>query len=425
MVFTPACAHAHTYFKMDFRPFFRTFGRRSSPSISLARNCSHETALACPGEFLTITFATAVLAATFAPVLGFGRRSTLRHLEKELDTFSISTFKDITAFIYDGVKRELEKDGKLTVTIKYVRNADEAHADLKNSSFNMVGMSYDDTISMAVQEGYDSILAAMPLFYSGMNLAGEINVAEGKTRVGIDTNTGYARMLRQYLKSTLSPEEYSQIQWIFAGATNLRAEALVKGELDATLLNMPYTSMLPSGTPLLPFYKFTGPIQGSCINVEETSLHDEKKKKALSTFIDYFQKYVLYMKANSDSTKADLVALLQPTDFCFNSTRLGNVESIFAIDTGIPVPSDRAWVMDFGCKKKRDKSKKKGSKSKKKGSKSKKKGQGIGNQKNTQNKKHNSKYPECVSQRVDSRFRIPLWLELFGDIQRSRPPQAV
>ncbi len=36
---------------------------------------------------------------------------------------------------------------------------------------------------------------------------------------------GYARVLRYYLSSTLSAEEYEALQWVKAGATNLRYQA--------------------------------------------------------------------------------------------------------------------------------------------------------------------------------------------------------
>jgi hypothetical protein len=51
-------------------------------------------------------------------------------------------------------------------------------------------MSYDDTLSMALQENYRDIVAAWPMHGSMMNLCGNIDVAKGLKYVGIDTDTG-------------------------------------------------------------------------------------------------------------------------------------------------------------------------------------------------------------------------------------------
>ena len=120
----------------------------------------------------------------------------------------------------------------------------------------------------------------------------------------------------------------------------------------------------------------TGPIQGSVVHIQKASLDDKKKKKALSTFVDYYKKYAVSMKSNPESTKAELAIYYNvpasvasdiydnlwtddglDTTLCFNSTRLGNVEGIFAADTGISVPTKRTWITDFGCKKKTGKEK--------------------------------------------------------------------
>lgn len=69
-------------------------------------------------------------------------------------------------------------------------------------------------------------------------------------------------MLRQYLKRTLSPEDYAAIQWVYAGATNLRYEQLAAGTINATLLNPPFTSFLDASIPCQSMEQITGPYQG-------------------------------------------------------------------------------------------------------------------------------------------------------------------
>ena len=74
--------------------------------------------------------------------------------------------------------------------LKWVQNADEAHADVRTWQADLACMSYDDTLSMALQENYRDIVAAWPMHGSMMNLCGNIDVAKGLKYVGIDTDTG-------------------------------------------------------------------------------------------------------------------------------------------------------------------------------------------------------------------------------------------
>ncbi|KAF8059686.1 hypothetical protein HT031_005094 [Scenedesmus sp. PABB004] len=210
-------------------------------------------------------------------------------------------------------------------------------------------------------------------------------------------------MLRQQLKKTLNAADYAAINWVYAGATNLRYEQLREGTLvcgrragraapraawaphlsrlpaaprraalrhakDATLLNVPFTSLLPAGISCRPFYLVTGIIQGSVGVVQRSALRDEARARKLTTFLGAFKKEVLGMLLDPANTKRGLAgfynttpevaasiytSLWQPdgllTAFCFNATRLSNTESIFAADTGIPIPKQRWWVKDWGC----------------------------------------------------------------------------
>lgn len=285
---------------------------------------------------------------------------------RPVPVFKISAFKDISAYVLEQTQAALK--GRLDVQLKWVKNADEAHSDLRTGKAALASMSYDDTLSLALQENFTQVVAAWPVHGSIMSLCGKIDVASGKVRVGIDTDTGYARMLRQVLKKTLSPADYAAIKWVYAGATNLRYEKLAAGELDATLLNAPFTSFLPASVSCQAFYKLTGPIQGTVGNIRRSELTNRQERQLLSTFLGAFKQATWAMRNNPAAAKAGLAKFYNVTDavadkiygtlwgvdgiqtsFCFEYDRLANVESIFNADTGIPIPAKRFWVEDWGC----------------------------------------------------------------------------
>jgi hypothetical protein len=80
--------------------------------------------------------------------------------------------------------------GVLDVQLKWVNNADEAHADLRSWQADLACMSYDDTLSLALQEKYSDVVAAWPMHGSMMDLCGTVDVAQGLKYLGIDTDTG-------------------------------------------------------------------------------------------------------------------------------------------------------------------------------------------------------------------------------------------
>lgn len=106
--------------------------------------------------------------------------------------------------------------------VSYVTNAEEAHSDLKTGKADVVFMSYDDTLSIFFQETFSDILAVWPEHGGILSLCGAVDTAQNRTRVGIDTDSGYARALRLYLKQTMSVADYERITWVYAGATNIR-----------------------------------------------------------------------------------------------------------------------------------------------------------------------------------------------------------
>lgn len=199
------------------------------------------------------------------------------------ESLNISAFKDITAFIL-----ETAKDEKLIqANIKYVKNADEAHDDLIKPKADIVFMSYDDTLSLAVESQNANIIAVAPVHGGILSFSGNINIAPGKTKIGIDPNTGYARVLRYYLHQIYSTSDYSRLQWKISGATNLRAVKLLNNEIDATILNPPY-SLQKAIAPSTKMYDIVGSYQGVVMNVNKRWLANRENKTRLVVFIQGF-----------------------------------------------------------------------------------------------------------------------------------------
>jgi len=188
----------------------------------------------------------------------------------------ISAFKDITAFVLESA----QENGSINVEIKYVKNATEAHSDLTEQKADMVFMSYDDTLSIALEDNYFDIIAIMPIHGGMLDFCGNIDISQNKTLVGIDTNTGYARALRAYLKFAYSPSEYNKLHFTFAGATNLRYTKLLNGEIDATLLNPPY-SYGTGINRMIRMSDFLGAYQGVVVNVNKSWLATSNNKNKI------------------------------------------------------------------------------------------------------------------------------------------------
>lgn len=175
-------------------------------------------------------------------------------------------------------------------------------------------------------------------------------------------------MLRQQLQKSLSPADYAALRWVYAGATNLRYVALVDQQINATLLNPPFTAFVGNSLPCDPFYTRTGPIQGSVGNVHASALRDARKRSVIRVFFEGYKRATLDMRDNKPAAVAGLASYYNvtpavaediwgrlwgvdglSTSFCFEPPRLNNSESIFTQDTGIAVPRTRWWVRDFGC----------------------------------------------------------------------------
>lgn len=275
----------------------------------------------------------------------------------------ISAFNDISAFILASIRQE-----GFTLRIKYVKNANEAHDDLKRQQADVVFMSYDDTLSMALQDGYRDIAAFLPIHGGLLDLCGVLDPASGKNRVGIDTNTGYARALRLYLR-TRDPGGYPALDWQQVGATDRRYAKLRDGLIDATLLNPPFSYQVGitriaalTGNTIIPHY------QGVVANLNKSWWADPSHQSTVRAFVKAYRQTLAGMHTQPETTVTKLMAfygLPQPVASAvharlwqadglnpataFDHQSLAETERVFAQDTGLEVPTIRRWVLEgFG-----------------------------------------------------------------------------
>lgn len=260
----------------------------------------------------------------------------------------------------------MQEDYALNLDIKYVKNANEAHDDLMQQHADIVFMSYDDTLSMAVQDNYHDIAAFMPIHGGILDLCGNLDLYAGKNRVGIDTNTGYARALRLYMRNRYpNYQDYQQISWLMAGATNVRYEKLMDSQIDATLLNPPFSYQdgihcigALSGNAVIPYY------QGVVANLNKSWLDKPSHQHALCEFIKIYQQVLAVMRNMPEETISKLAKFYElpntvvsaiydrlweddglNTTIDFNEQALKQTEQIFYQDTKLEVPQSRYWVL--------------------------------------------------------------------------------
>jgi hypothetical protein len=244
----------------------------------------------------------------------------------------IAAFKDITAFVLETGKSE----NRFNIDVQYVKDADEAHNALNNPDVtarkDIVFMSYDDTLSMALLDKNSDIEAVMPIHGGILDLCGSIDIAQGKTKIGIDTNSGYARALRFYLKNTYL-SSYDELQWLMIGATNLRYEKLKKGDVDTTLLNPPYSYLLSSEFSKVRMYNEVGAYQGVVVNVNKSWLKDKVNLDRLKYFSNSYYFYINDLKSNKNKTIASLIDYYNQNNI---NLTVPEAEAIF----------DRLWEQD-------------------------------------------------------------------------------
>lgn len=270
----------------------------------------------------------------------------------------ISTFKDISAFILETLQKNYAAD----IEIKYVKNADEAHQDLINEKADIVFMSYDDTLSIYFEESFKDIRAFMPIHGGILDLCGNIDLELNQVNIGIDTDSGYARALRTYLKQALNTYDYQQLKWLKAGATNIRYEKLSNQELDATLLNPPF-SVMPNIKRLANLYTQMGAYQGLVGNCRQSWLTENKDR--LNWFMNLYHQQLNSIQTESENTIQQLenfyqlsneiapkvyARLLQPDGLHFssefNEMALTTTENIFYNEVKVAnIPKERTWVL--------------------------------------------------------------------------------
>ena len=280
-----------------------------------------------------------------------GEQST--NMPNSPQELNISTFKNISAFVLETAQNA----HLIKANIKYVKNAKKAHSDLIESKTDLVFMSYDDTLSMAIENDCNQIAAVAPIHGGILSLCGEINLTQNKTKIGIDTNTGYARALRFHLHQLYPTDlEYNQLHWLFEGATNLRVIDLLNGETDASLLNPPY-SYKNGVARMIKMSEAIGNYQGVVINLNKAWLANPSNAANLAEFIrDYYQR-VNEIQANPTKTILKLVnyygisaseasnthARLWESDglslsSVFNQAELRGTQSIFSWDRKRAIP---------------------------------------------------------------------------------------
>jgi len=279
--------------------------------------------------------------------------------DNETQPLKISAFRDISAFILESANQE----GLIDVNVSYVKNADEAHQDLLSGSSECVFMSYDDLLSLVLQDNNKDSEAMFPVHGGILYFCGEIDINKNKTQIGIDTNTGYARALRYYLhqKYPLS-QQYNVLQWKYVGATNLRAVLLQESKIDATLLNPPY-SFTPKIPIIVRMYDAIGPYQGVVANVNKSWMSNKKNYQKFQNFESGYFKRVNEMKDNPEKTMNELMSYYKisqsqaqqtydslwkedglNTSAIFNNDQLSGTEKIFSEDTSLKVPTNRTWI---------------------------------------------------------------------------------
>lgn len=275
-------------------------------------------------------------------------------------TLKISAFRDISSFLLTI----LQNESGLNLDIKYVQNADEAHQDLKENRADLVFMSYDDTLSVSLEDKYPEIIAIQPIHGGILDLCGEIDITNGKTKIGIDTDSGYARVLRAYLQSIYSASDYQKLEFIKAGATNIRAEKLQNGELDATLLNPPF-SYLPGINRDQDFRQFIGHYQGVGINTNKLAWLDVTQRSLIQEFLNSYRNLIHQLQSNQPEAINRLMSFYQisqetainiyerlwqlnglSSTLTFDAVALSETEKFFTKDTQIQIPDRRYWLLD-------------------------------------------------------------------------------
>lgn len=274
-------------------------------------------------------------------------------------SLKISAFKDISAFVF----YEAQQRFNLMTKVHYVVDANEAHHHLINKVADIVFMSYDDTLSIVMQDNYSDIIGVLPVHSGILDLCGDIDLLSGKNKIGIDTETGYARALCYYLQHNY-PRDYKQFELLYTGATNLRYDKLVQHEINATLLNPPFS--YDNVKCIVRVFDLVGAYQGVVANVSKSWLNQNENRARLRDFIHIYSQTIEFIFANPEPVIIDLskfYALSRPVAVAiyerliendglnrspqFNNAALLGTEKLFTWSTQVVVPENRSWITNL------------------------------------------------------------------------------
>lgn len=264
-------------------------------------------------------------------------------------TLKLSTFKDITAFVL----AQIAEMNEIVLDVNYVKNADEAHQDLISGKMQIVCMSYDDVLSIYHEKNYTDILSIAPIHGGMLSLCGKL-FSYGKLRIAIDTDSGYARLLRDYLASNTY-----DIEWVFAGATNIRAKKLMDHEFDATLLNPPFC--YHSQINIIDNLTDNNSYQGMVFSMKKSFY--QTQQSLVDIFLDNYYQTVRNLLANQSLTIKKLQVFYDinemqakqtfdrinslgglSTNDMFNRSALEVTEDLFTKDTKIAIIPSYEWM---------------------------------------------------------------------------------
>lgn len=92
-------------------------------------------------------------------------------MKSSSEPLNISAFRDITSFILETARLL----SGLNFSIHYVQDADEAHQDIVSGRRELVFMSYDDTLTLLLEEKFEDIQAVLPIHGGILDLCGSLD----------------------------------------------------------------------------------------------------------------------------------------------------------------------------------------------------------------------------------------------------------
>ena len=195
---------------------------------------------------------TTVLAlVTGAELASVCHASVVQNLRSgQAATPEVAMFRDATEVLFAVAERRRAVDpGAPGVPRRhFVKDADEAHRIAFEGPNPIVAMSLDDLIecSRSSHSNAGELVAFAGVHRGFLHLMARPEIKsvadlKGK-RIAVDTDTGYASALFEILRRN-GLERGRDFEVVYAGATNLRYDKLLRNEFDATLLGAPFTRL--------------------------------------------------------------------------------------------------------------------------------------------------------------------------------------